>query len=478
MRPSPTLLALFACFAATSAIAQDTDTEKAVARDIIARMTTLQQTLNIPAIVTQLTGPNAARDAVAARARELWETELQAMADDITRHPEVGFTETRSVKILTDYLKAHGFTVTDGVAGLKTAWVARFVGAAGGPGLGLIAEYDALRGTKGAFHGDQHSAQGPVALAAAVAVAEFLAKTKTPGTVIVYGTPAEEMMPPNVKEVMHDSAVFKEADVIVRSHSSTSTTRTAPGFGTCCLNINATKYTFGGAPAHQMMAWNGRDALSAAILLFNHIDAIRKNIRPEARIQGILPEGGAAPNVVPDRAVVDMWVRYPDEPYLEQISAMVDDAARAAALATGTKVKIDHYGKARDGISQSTLAEVAFAYIKKYGAIKVDPLPGKPQGFEETGTVSRVIPGAEFSAHTSNGAFHTYEMEADALTEVGHRGFLADAQGMAALLHDFATRPAYRTAVKTEFDGLKALYGEYQSLLRSAYATPKVLDPE
>ena len=77
------------------------------------------------------------------------------------------------------------------------------------------------------------------------------------------------------------------------------------------MNIDGAKYTFFGAPAHQMTAWNGRNALEAVIHLFDNIDAIRSNIRPEARIQGIITEGGAAPNVVPDRAAADFYIRYP-----------------------------------------------------------------------------------------------------------------------------------------------------------------------
>ena len=156
---------------------------------------------------------------------------------------------------------------------------------------------------------------------------------------------------------------------------------------------------------------------------------------------------------------------------------MVDDAARAAALGTGTRVKIDHYGQNRDGIGVATLAEVGFAYMKKFGATNVTPEPGKPQGYEETGSVSSNIPGLGFSAQTSNAPNHTYEMEADALTAVGHQGFVIDAEAMSALLFDFATRPDYRTAVKKEFDGIKALFGEYQEALRKVYVVPKVADP-
>ncbi len=262
--------------------------------------------------------------------------ELLAMSDDITRHPEIGFEEYKSIEKLTSYLKQHGFEVTMGVANLKTAFVARYKGNRGAPNLGVILEYDALRGTTRAFHGDQHSSQGPVGIAAAVALAEVLEKTKLPGSVTVFGTPGEEMMPPNAKTDMYQAGVFNGADILVRSHSTSSTSRPAPGFGTCCLNIDGVKYTFSGAPSHQMTPWAGRNALEAVIHLFNNIDAVRASIRPEARIQGVITEGGAAPNVVPDRAVADFYIRYPDEVYLEQVREFVDNAARAAALATGT----------------------------------------------------------------------------------------------------------------------------------------------
>ncbi len=458
--------------------AQETDTEKAAARDVIKKMADLEQSLDVPGLVARLTGPNADRDAVVARTKELMDTALLAMADDIATHPEIGFTEKRSIAKLTDYLKAHNFDVQIGVADLPTAFVAKYRGSSGMPNLGVIVEYDALRGTSGPFHGDQHSAQGPVGMATAIAISEFLSRTHTPGSVTVFGTPGEEMMPPEAKTQMHAAHVFDGMDIIVRSHSSSVTSRPAPGFGSCCMNIDGVKYTFSGAPAHQLTSWNGRNALEGVIHLFNNIDAMRSSIRPEARIQGVITEGGAAPNVTPDRTAADFYIRYPDEVYLAQVTEFVDNAAKAAALATGTKVKIDHYGKDRDGVNEGALAELSFAYMKKFGATNVQAQPGKPQGFEETGTVSRDIPGIGVSAQSSLAPNHTYEMNDDNLKEIGHKGFTIDAETMTAILFDFATRPEYRAAVKKEFDGLKALFGEYQDALRKTYTTPVVGDPK
>jgi amidohydrolase len=473
------VLVSFALCLPVAAFAQDTPTERDAAKEVLKKMAALEQSLNIPGWVARLANAtDLARDQVAARAKELMDRELLAMADDIATHPEIGFKETRSIQKLTEYLKLHDFDVKMGVAGLDTAFVATYRKNNGGPTLGVILEYDALRGTQGAFHGDQHSAQGPVGIAAAVAMAEYLTRTKAPGSVVLYGTPGEEMMPPNAKTVMHAAGVFNGADIIVRSHAVSQTTRPAAGFGTCCLNIVGAKYTFSGAPSHQMTSWAGRNALEAVIHLFNNIDGARSSIRPEARIQGIITEGGTAPNVVPDRAVADFYIRYPDEVYLQQVVEFVDNAAKAAALSTGTKVKIDHYGKDLDGIGVGTLGEVSFAYVKKYGATNLEAQPGKPQGYEETGSVSRDIPGIGFSAQTSTFPNHTYEMDADNLQPIGHNGFVVDAQAMAAVLFDFATHEDYRAAVKAEFTGLKALFGEYQEALKKVYVLPKVADPK
>jgi hypothetical protein len=116
--------------------------------------------------------------------------------------------------------------------------------------------------------------------------------------------------------------------------------------------------------------------------------------------------------------------------------------------------------------------------MQKFGATNVQPAPGKPQGFEETGSVSRDIPGASITARSSTAPNHTYEMDADNLTAVGHTGFTIDAETMTAILFDFATHADYRAAVKKEFDGIKALFGQYQGALEKAYQTPKVPDPQ
>src|SRR5258708_20277659 len=123
------------------------------------------------------------------------------------------------------------------------------------------------------------------------------------------------------------------------------------------------------------------------------------------------------------------------------------------------------------------LGEVGFAHMKKFAAPNAAPDPGKPQGFEETGSVSRDIPGIGISAQSSTAPNHTYEMDADNLKEIGHKGFTIDAETMTAILFDFATHPEYRAAVKKRFDGCKARFRDTLSPLKTPSPVPTVPHP-
>jgi len=464
---TPLLLAL-------ALVTQSTDIEREAAAGILRQIDSLEARLKPTENAQRLVTRNdAARDRVLASVATAWNGELQGLSDWIGHHPEVGWHEFQAFDTLTTLLRSYGFQLDTGVAGMPTAFVARWTSPAGssggGPTLGLIAEYDALRGTQGDFHGDQHNAQSPVAFAAARALMEYMTQSRVPGRIIIYGTPAEEVDPP-AKGILYKAGVFKGADILIRSHSSVETRRDRPGFGVCCLNIDAVKYTFTGRPAHQLTAWNGRNALEAAVQFYSAVDHLRSTWRSDHRVQGVIPEGGIAPNVVPDHTVVDYFIRFPDEVYLEHIARMMDDAAKGAAQMTETEVAITRYGEYRDGITVSALEELWFAYAKKLGAAGVQEEKGRPAGYEETGWVSREIPGVGVTTRSSSFANHTYGMRDDTFAEIGHKGFLLDAQIEAAVLFDFLTRPELRTAVKEEHRTLAGLQGQYLAALRRVYA--------
>jgi amidohydrolase len=470
----PHLLATGVLFGAlpSDLAAQSTATEREAAHDVVRQINELQTRIAPAEMAQRLVASGGSdRERILRRAEQLWNSELRALSDHLGRNPEVGWKEFKAVDTLTKVLRAKGFRVETGQAGLATAFVGTWDSPAGtqGPTLGVIVEYDALRGTQGAFHGCQHNAQSPVGFAAAVAVAEYMRDKGLPGRVRVYGTPAEEVGPP-AKHIMHKAGVFNGADILVRSHGSGETARSRAGFGVCCLNINEVRYIFKGRPAHQRQSWNGRNALSAAVQFYTAVDHLRPSLRPEASIQGVIPEGGVAPNVVPDRAVVDYYIRYPDEVYLAHIDSMMANAARAAALATGTTVEIDRYGEYRDGITLGSLEELTFAYAKQLGAPRINPEPQRPDGYEETGFVTRDIPGVGVSVFSSPAPGHSYERWQDAMKPVGYAGFLMDAKIMAAVLYHFLTDAKLREAVRLEHRTMAGLFETYVDALRKAYA--------
>jgi len=453
--------------------AQTTPTERAAARDILRQIDDLQARLKPTENARDLAGrDDPVRQALVQRTREIWEAEMRELSDFIGRNPEVGWEEHLAVDTLTGVLEQRGWDVEVGVAGLETAFVGTWTSPAG-PGdivLGLIGEYDALRDADGAFHGDQHNAQTPIVFASAFALAEHMADEGIAGRIRIYGTPAEEVGPP-AKVIMHEAGVFDGAAILIRSHGVTQTSRARVGFGSCCLNINEVKYTFLGVPSHQMASWHGRNALEAAVHFYTLVDGLRSTLRPEASIQGVIPEGGEAPNVVPQRAVVDYYIRYPDPVYLEHVNDMMDAAARGAAMATGTEVRIDRYGEYRDGISLGTLQELTFAYAEAMDAPEIDPEPRRPSGYEETGVITKDIPGVGISVFSSRGANHTRGMLEDTFNEIGHTGFRVSAEIMSAVLYDFLTKPELRDAVREEHRVLAGLLDQYHQALRETYAS-------
>lgn len=471
MHRAVVLTAVMLCAVTATSFAQTTDTEREAAADILKQIDSLEARLRPTETAQRLASrADAARDRMLGRVADFWNGDLQGLADWIGHHPEVGWHEFQAFDTLTAVLRSYGFQVDTGVAGLPTAFVATWTSPAGatGPTLGLIAEYDALRGTQGDFHGDQHNAQSPVALAAARALTEYMAAARAPGRLIVYGTPAEETDPP-AKFILWKAGVFKGADLLVRSHSTTETRRDRPGFGVCCLNIDAVKYTFTGRPAHQLASWNGRNALEAAVQFYSAVDHLRSTWRPDHRVQGVIPEGGVAPNVVPDHTVVDYFIRFPDEVYLEHIARMMDDAAHGAAQMTGTDVAITRYGEYRDGVTDATLEELFWAYARKLGAPGLQEERGRPAGYEETGFVSRDIPGVGITVRSSTSPNHTYGMRDDTFADIGHHAFLLDAQIEAAILYDYLTAPEFRRAVTEEHRMLAGLQDRYLAALRRVY---------
>lgn len=406
--------------------------------------------------------------------RKIVDSEIDALSarlieinDWMYHNPEPGFLEFKASKMLIDELKKHGFEVETGVpdldpnfdklkiiggfpadysgpSGLPTAFKAKYKGKNEHPVIGFAVEYDALRGNP-PFHGCQHNMQGPVGIGAAIALAKAMEKNNIPGSVWVIGTPAEEVGPP-AKAAMAKTGYLEGIDFMFRSHGTARETLRFPG-GFSARHIRQMKYTFQGKPAHAQRAWQGRSALDAVLLLFHAMDMVREHSEPQFRFHGIVSDGGAAPNIVPQMASATIWIRHLiDETPIGSLSPMkaremiedkvtaLDNMAKAAALATGTSVDIDHYGQYNPGIAVGVLNDIVFQYAVDYGGVNI----GKravPRHWEETGFATLVVPGAHVSIGTEGipkVAGHSQENADLTVSPEGHKSLILTAKVMGA----------------------------------------------
>ena len=195
-----------------------------------------------------------------------------SVSHKIHDHPELGYDEVFASDLLINTLESLGFKVERGAAGLETAFLAR-KGTPRGRVVGFCAEYDALPELG---HACGHNVIATSALAAGIGLGAALEKD-FPGEVVVIGTPAEES--DGAKVIMVERGVFKEVDVALMIH---------PFHGnylhTESLALDAIKISFAGKPAHAAMApWGGVNALDALVLTYTNINALRQQVRPDAR---------------------------------------------------------------------------------------------------------------------------------------------------------------------------------------------------
>ncbi len=254
------------------------------------------------------------------------------MSQFVHAHPEIALEEVESAEAVADTLERHGFTVERGIAGLPTAFKA--TKGSGSPVIAFLAEYDALPELG---HGCGHNLIAGSNVAAGIGLAAAL--EHVPGTVIVFGTPAEEAY--GGKVVMADAGAFDGVDVVLSSHPAAMTARVAlePGSGSC-LAVQEVVIVFHGKTAHAASdPENGVNALNAVIHTFTGIDALRQHVTPDVRIHGIITHGGVAPNVVPEYARARFYVRAQTQRAVRDLVEKVHHIAEGAALITGARLE-------------------------------------------------------------------------------------------------------------------------------------------
>ncbi|MGL6200997.1 MAG: M20 family metallopeptidase [Lachnospiraceae bacterium] len=262
--------------------------------------------------------------------------DLYSISDYIFNHPELGDEEYLSSAYLQKALEAAGFTVTRPYKGIETAFRAELRNG-DGPRVAFLAEYDALPGygpDKKPGHACGHNWIAATCAGAGIILADM--KEQFAGTVVVFGTPAEETTGRKVD--LAKAGAFDDIDAAFQMHLYQNT-----NLNSRALAMDAAEFTFIGKASHAAVnPEDGINALDAVMLTFSGINFLRQQLGSDVRIHGVVTEGGEAPNTIPARCKCLFYVRAAKKSYFEKVFEKVKNCARGAALMTGAELVIDY----------------------------------------------------------------------------------------------------------------------------------------
>jgi amidohydrolase len=384
---------------------------------------------------------SAVKDQIAAAVERLGD-ELESLSHRIHDHPELGYQEVKASGWLTEFLAEQGFKVERGVAGVDTAFRAT-IESGDGPTIAILCEYDALPAIGHACGHNVIATAGVGAGAALAAVRDKLPK----GRVHVIGTPAEEGGGGKVRLIR--GGVFGDVDAAMMIHGWD---RWVPHQD--LLGVVRVGFEFTGKAAHASAdPWEGVNALDGVIQTFNNVSMLRQQVRPDARIHGIVTSGGAAPNIIPELAAAMFYVRAASLEYLEQLQARVIACAEGAATATGCTVKATVYDNTYEPMKRNrTLAEAFRVNMQRVGVPESPELKDR-LGSSDVGNVSQVIPTIQpYVRIAPEGTpWHSRAFAEAAVSPLAREGMLAAAKVMAMTTLDLLAEPGLLDRAKQEF---------------------------
>jgi amidohydrolase len=373
---------------------------------------------------------------------EHYRAELVSLSHKIHSHPETAMNEHQAVAWLTQELEAQGFIIERSLCELPTAFRASY--GQGKPVIAFIAEYDALPDLG---HACGHNLIATAAVAAAIGTKE--AADKCGGSVQVIGTPAEELS--GGKIIMAERGAFAGADAAMMMHPATHDSAMITSLACMALNVE-----FFGKEAHAAAHPElGVNALEAMILSFNAVNALRQHIRSDARIHGIITDGGKAANIVPAHSAGRFLVRAGNAGYLNTLRKKVLDCFKAASQATGARLEYrwdekEYYAPMHNNV---TMARLYAENMERMGHAVPIFDPEQSFGSTDMGNVSQIVP----SIHTSvaiappGESEHTIAFAQHAASERGLTKSLRAAGGLAMTAIDLLALPDTLAAVKQEF---------------------------
>ena len=426
----------------------------------------------------------------------------ERVAQQLWDWAELGYLEERTSGLMMEELAGEGFAITGGIAEIPTAFVAEW--GQGGPVIAILAEMDALPGInqsaaatrdpiegKHAGHACGHNLFGAGSLTAAIAVKNWLEATGTPGRVRLYGTPAEEGG--SGKVYMTRAGMFDDVDIAIHWHADDENSAAAR---TSLANRSA-KFRFTGVSAHAAGApERGRSALDGVEAMNMMANMMHEHIPQDARMHYVVTAGGNAPNVVPDFAENFYYVRHPDPDGVEEIWARLENAARGAALGTGTEVEWEVIHGNNPLLVNETLARVMDKKLRQVGGVQytaeerawaeqiqeslgdaAKPLESAAQigpynkslgyGSTDVGDVSWATPtvGVRTATWVPGTSAHSWQAVAASGHSIGYKGTMVAAKAMTLMAVELFTNPELRAAARAEFDEARGPDYQYRSLL-------------
>lgn len=367
---------------------------------------------------------------------------LETLSRKIHDNPELGYEEVKACGWLSEFLGQHGFAVEKGVGGVDTAFRAT-IDTGAGPTIAILCEYDCLPGIGHACGHNVIAAAGAGAGAALAAVRAQLPK----GRIQVIGTPAEEGGGGKVRLVR--AGLFKDVDCAMMIHGFDRTLLHQE-----LLGITRVTFEFAGKASHASAdPWEGVNALDACIQTFNAISMLRQQVRPDCRVHGIITNGGAAPNIIPEYAAATFYVRAPRIDTMWDLHRRVVACAEGAARATGASVKVTQDDNVYEPMKRNqTLLDLFAGNMTAAGLTEGDPIPDR-LGSSDVGNVSQVIPTIQpmIEIAPRGMAIHTREFADAAVKPLARAGLLAAAKTMAMTTLDLLADPGRVKAAKDEF---------------------------
>lgn len=423
------------------------------------------------------------------------------LAMEIFDLAELGYLETESSARLQSALANEGFEIETGVADIPTAFVASY--GQGKPVIGILAEFDALPGLsqaaspvrqslegKKAGHACGHHLFGAGSVSAAVALRHWIEANDVPGTVRLYGTPAEEGG--SGKVYMVRAGLFDDVDTVLHWHPSDRNSANAES----SLANKSARFKFKGVSAHAAAApERGRSALDGVEVMNFMVNMLREHVPQETRIHYVITKGGEAPNVVPEYAEVYYYVRHLEAGVLAGIWDRVINAAHAAAMGTGTEVDIEVMHGNHSVLPNEILSRRMHGHLSRIGGIryndeetafanKISESLGvgnfigmeaqimpfeirQGMGSTDVGDVSWVVPtvGLRTSTWVPGTAAHSWQAVAAGGTTIGTKGMRVASKALALMGRDLFLEQSLIDAAKREFDGRRGADFQYRALL-------------